>query len=197
MNKLFLAIAVSLSLVGCSDTKVDTSSLNTNVVVERDMKFGINLDQYPGYNYKGIEIAPEHEVLLQLESIHGTDLKKAYYLCSNKFEYMIDDLADTSTEEGSAAIKNYNDVIKLCVQESLNDFVVEFDTTEIHFGNKNNFVEAPEPPSEVETNYEDFDDFENPKPDVNDPRYAEVNAICTENNPGDQESIDLCTFKGL
>lgn len=186
MLKTISLVMTAIFMIACSEVKLDNLT-NVQPTTQAELKYGIVLDDYPGFNYQDYSIAPEHEILLQFEPIHGKKLYKAYFLCSSKYQYMIDTIEDTSTDEGSVKINEYNAIIKLCVSESLDDILIEFNN-EIQLGQNQPIIPESEPSA---------GEYVNPKPDVNHPNYSKVHDICTKNNPDDTDAADLCTYKGL
>ena len=106
-------MSILFVLMGC--TEKETEKLTEPS--EATMKYGVNLGELP--DKKGDDYALEFSWQYDLAEKYGRIFYKANNICGNKFSYILDKATDTSTEEGSLTITEFNKAYELCVSESL------------------------------------------------------------------------------
>lgn len=115
--KTFLLISALIILTGCTKEDSKISPPSSEPSQKSEMKYGVNLDEFP--DKKGNDYALEFDWQYDLAEKYGRTFYKANKICRNKFSYILDKATDTSTEEGSLTINEFNKSYELCVRESL------------------------------------------------------------------------------
>ena len=121
MKNIF-TLSVLMLCMACTDQSSNQASPEQSTQTPTSapittMKYGVNLDEFP--DKKGDDYALEFEWQENLAETYGRTFYKANNICGNKVSYILDKATDTSTEEGSLTIDEFNYAYQMCVRESL------------------------------------------------------------------------------
>lgn len=194
MNLKLSLVAISLiSLVGCSQfNKPET--VKPQQIEAYKQAYAVDLADYPEVN---TNFDMEYDYQYDAVEKYGSISYKVVGACFQKYESMLDGI-DTSTEYGDAVLTDFQTNNKKCVIHTLKGYpeIAPEDRQKVtHFNNELDMT-AKEADQFNETEIDKYPDVDLSQEAPEDFSYADhlkqVTAMCEDNNPGDQDAVEIC-----